>query len=188
MAKRTCVINGCDSPHLSRGWCAKHYARWSRNGDPEKVERIRGDDKLRLWSQVDRRSPDECWPWTGRIDDKGRAAWQVGATKTARPYRMAYELEVGPIPDGMTLDHLCHTNDPSCYGDSSCPHRRCCNPAHLEPVTAEENSSRRKHRSDTCKRGHTFTPENTYINTKGHRVCRICKRSSQKLWKARQSS
>ena len=139
---KPCSIDGCDNSHLSRGWCAMHYARWSRNGDPLAVQVIKGDDQLRLWSQVDRRGPDDCWPWTGRVDDKGRAAWQVGATKTARPYRMAYELEVGPIPNGLTIDHLCHTRDLTCPGGPSCLHRRCCNPSHLEPVTAEVNTSR----------------------------------------------
>lgn len=34
MAKRTCSVDGCDAPHLARGWCGKHYKRWQVHGDP----------------------------------------------------------------------------------------------------------------------------------------------------------
>lgn len=34
MSNHTCSIAGCDQPHLARGWCGTHYARWKRHGDP----------------------------------------------------------------------------------------------------------------------------------------------------------
>lgn len=54
----------------------------------------------------------------------------------------AYKNFVGPVPEGHELDHVCHTKDPSCAGGIDCPHRRCVNPAHLEPVTHAENMLR----------------------------------------------
>ena len=81
-------------------------------------------------------------------------------------HRFFYEKMVGPIPDGMQLDHLCKN-------------RACCNPAHLEVVTLVENVMRgsgitaTNKRKTHCKRGHEFTPENTYLVKKG-RFCKTC--------------
>lgn len=55
-------------------------------------------------------------------------------------HRLSYEHFVGPIPGGLVLDHVCHTDDPSCPGGLPCLHRRCVNPAHLEPVTSDEKA------------------------------------------------
>lgn len=125
----------------------------------------------RLWAKVDRRGPDECWPWTGARKSDGYGHIAVnGHHKLA--HRATYELLVGPIPDGLVIDHLCRV-----------PH--CVNPGHMEPVTLGENSRRGvgiKHAAEIrrarthCKRGHEFTPENTYINSRGCRVCRTCQR------------
>lgn len=73
--------------------------------------------------------PDECWLWPGA---KYRAGYgQIGFNGRRQPtHRVAYELHVGPIPDGLALDHICHE-------------RACFNPAHLEPVTHEQNMQNR---------------------------------------------
>ena len=88
-------------------------------------------------------TPDECWPWTGHVDK------ETGYGKTGKvgvssnwAHRLMYEQLVGPIPDGLTIDHLCHTRDLSCRSGGPCLHRRCVNPAHLEAVTQIENSRR----------------------------------------------
>ena len=70
-------------------------------------------------------APDGCWLWRGRVD-----RWGYGKDCAGLPaHRSAYRALVGEIPTGLVLDHLCHV-------------RACCNPAHLEPVTPEENQRR----------------------------------------------
>jgi hypothetical protein len=90
-------------------------------------------------------------------------------TRNPPAHRYGYEHLVGPIPEGMELDHLCHTRDPACMDWRICPHRRCVNPDHLEPVTHAENIVRgrtaavvRASRAAmaTCPQGHPLTPEN----------------------------
>ena len=83
-------------------------------------------------------------------------------------HRWAYEALVAPIPDGLTIDHLCRV-------------RHCVNPAHLEVVTLAENIRRAPHynsRKTHCKRGHEFTPTNAmvYVRKDGRtqRQCRQC--------------
>lgn len=82
----------------------------------------------RFWAKVVKTS--SCWVWVGsgggRIGEYGVFRMDSGPV---RAHRYAYELLVGPIPDGMTLDHLCRVT-------------RCVNPSHLEPVTLEENVRR----------------------------------------------
>lgn len=71
-----------------------------------------------------------CWLWTSVLGQKGYPRFRSGVTKQyVAAHRWAYEHLVGPIPDGMELDHLCRV-------------RRCVRPEHLEPVTHAENCRR----------------------------------------------
>lgn len=71
---------------------------------------------------------DTCWLWTGAFNPHGYGiARNVGGSTLV--HRISYEHNVGPIPEGLFLDHLCRV-------------RACCNPAHLEPVTDLENKVR----------------------------------------------
>jgi hypothetical protein len=105
-----------------------------------------------------------CWLWQGYVTPKGygRVKWKG---KVERVHRLVYETLVGEIPHGLVTDHLCRV-------------RRCCNPAHVEPVTIAENTRRgipgRYNAKKThCKRGHEFDAENTYLH-RGRRQCRAC--------------
>lgn len=120
----------------------------------------------RLWQRVDKTAPNGCWLWLGALNGAGYGA--VGRdNKVLRVHRVTYELLVGPIPEGLQLDHLCRN-------------RACCNPEHLEPVTNEENWRRGQHhtavmlRENKCKRDHEMTKENTYWRKNGGRLCRQC--------------
>ena len=73
--------------------------------------------------------PDECWLWPGAKDRTGYGVIGFNG-RMQKAHRVAYELHVGPIPDGLMLDHICHTRD-------------CFNPTHLEPVTNGQNGQNR---------------------------------------------
>jgi hypothetical protein len=109
-----------------------------------------------------------CQPWTGKTRhgyglDHGRPAHVV-----------AWEREVGPIPDGYVVDHECHNADGDCRGGKTCPHRACQNVDHLTLRTIGENARRGFRTRTTCQRGHLWTDENTLWRKEGRRNCRRC--------------
>lgn len=119
-----------------------------------------------FWKRIDRSDPDGCWLWIGRTKPDGyvQRRW---FGKKVYIHRTAYELEVGAIPDGLVLDHLCRV-------------RHCVNPAHLEPVTTRENIRRgvsvvaQQMSATHCKRGHALVDPNLYYFKSGGKTCREC--------------
>ena len=101
-----------------------------------------------------------CWQWTGAKNDHGYGQLRLNG-RVQYAHRVFYEDFVGPIPDGLELDHLCRNPD-------------CVNPAHLEPVTHRENM-RRAIQKSACVRGHPYN--DVYIRRdNGARMCRACAR------------
>lgn len=125
-----------------------------------------------MWSHIDV-TVDGCWLWTGArlASGYGSMRWQGKARVV---HRVMYELEIGPIPGGLQIDHLCRV-------------RPCCNPAHLEPVTHAENLRRGRGfaglnaAKDRCPAGHAYTPENTYTRPSAPttRECILCRRANR---------
>lgn len=111
--------------------------------------------------------PDGCWEWRGALRH-GYGRIRANG-KENLVHRYAYELIVGPIPDGLVIDHLCCNT-------------KCVNPAHMEPVTRRINTLRGTAppavaaRKSHCLRGHPLSGSNARINDRGHRACRECDR------------
>ncbi len=93
---------------------------------------------------VERRGDDECWPWVAGLMTIGYAAFTSDAG-TVYAHRWAYERFIGPIPEGMHVDHTCHNIDSSCPG-GYCAHRRCQNWSHFEAVPMRVNLQRGRNR------------------------------------------
>lgn len=110
-----------------------------------------------------------CWIWTACKTHDGYGRIQV-RKHALMAHRVSYEEHIGPIPEGLTLDHLCR-------------HRACINPLHSDPVTMEVNILRglgmgalnavKTH----CKRGHPLSGENLYLYSDGRRSCQVCRRA-----------
>jgi hypothetical protein len=124
----------------------------------------------RFAEKVDR--SDGCWQWTGsRLNSGYGSFFHDGSGRPA--HRVAYEIYVGSIPDGLTIDHLCRN-------------KLCVRPDHLEPVSLSTNV-RRVHGSEThCRRGHPRTPENACTRKDEIYSCRLCQRIARQAWEARQ--
>ena len=82
----------------------------------------------RFWGKVNKNAPNGCWEWTAGLFGNGYGHFWT-SVRWVGAHRWAYEALVGPIPEGLELDHLCSN-------------RKCVNPAHLEPVTHKENTLR----------------------------------------------
>jgi hypothetical protein len=131
--RRRCRVVGCERKHCANDLCAFHYRRVQRYGVPDKP--AQPDLRERLLAHIDVQEMgyvSPCWLSTYAINrHTGYTGIRLDAParKIEMTHRAAYELFVGPIPDGLHIDHLCRV-------------RHCCNPEHLEPVTMLENFKR----------------------------------------------
>lgn len=129
----------------------------------------------RLLHYLPDRPEGECWIWQGTATDRGYGVLAFDG-KQHRAHRAAYEEWVGAIPEGLTIDHV---------KARGCTSTLCCNPAHLEPVTAGENSLRGdcpralNARKEKCLRGHEFDSVRM-VDGKAYRACSKCQRIREK--------
>jgi HNH endonuclease len=118
----------------------------------------------RFWCSV--LMVENCWEWLGSLSTMGYGRFTDGGVPQ-RPHRWAYERFRGPIPKGLTIDHLCRN-------------RKCVNPDHLEVVIQAENLRRGNSppaingRKTHCKHGHALDAINTGY-TKTGRLCLACR-------------
>lgn len=94
----------------------------------------------RFWAKVGPPTASGCRPWLGVVDPTGYGQFSIGR-RSLRAHRVAYELTFGPIPAGLTIDHVCH-NGSGCTLGKRCPHRRCVEATHLEAVPPGVNTRR----------------------------------------------
>ena len=124
-------------------------------------------------------SDDGCWLWQGRLTRDGYGATGA-AGRSVLAHRLSYETFVGPIPEGLEIDHLCRV-------------RACVNPAHLEPVTHAENVRRGEYPREThrngrkvaCARGHALDGDNLVLehDARGRLIRRRCRAAPPPRWR-----
>lgn len=129
----------------------------------------------RFFAKVEK--SEGCWMWRGATTTAGYGCFKVRSYVLVMAHRWSYEYHVGPIGDGLTIDHLCRTPG-------------CVNPGHLDAVDQGENNTR-KPRKTSCPQGHPFDAANTYVHPRPHPTslragfkCRECDRIRQRARRA----
>lgn len=127
-------------------------------------------------NDVKRRSTTDengCWIWSGRQTPAGYCHAGRGYA-----HRVAYEIAKGPIPPGITVDHICYV-------------RNCVNPEHLRLLSGRENSARKYTGAthERCRNGHEYTPENTLLASGGtERRCKTCHHARRKSYRKQKAA
>lgn len=147
---------------------------WYISAQGKTVRFRRVEDRFSAKYQV---QEDGCWRWTDALRPDGYGTLMLGTDLgTMLAHRVSYLLQVGPIPAGHELDHLCRN-------------RACVNPKHLEPVLHRENGVRgqvfRDYKRKThCKRGHSVA-EHGHLRADGYYACNTCQTDNQRERRAK---
>lgn len=173
--------------------CGAHYQRKLRGTIPMDAPLFRTTEE-RFFGRVNKDGPPPtvrpdlggCWIWTspnvsGGSDPSRRYGHMTINGKGVYAHRLSYEMHNGPIPSGLTVDHLCKTT-------------LCVNPTHLEAVTLAENLKRGdgfgglNARKTHCPYGHEYAGGNLRVTRKGYRACVACARAASKryYWQRRE--
>lgn len=145
----------------------------------------------RLYADVNTLDLDSCWNWTGAKvkDGYGVVARKIKGKKyNIFVHRLSYYSQFGEIPDGMVIDHICHTAEiDSCEG--VCQHRSCVNPSHLRAVSIAENVAVQKPKVNIwksesdgqCRNGHKWEDGSFKVYKSGKRSCNTCREEYNKF-------
>jgi hypothetical protein len=126
-------------------------------------------DRFMLKFKIDAKTG--CWNWTAGIDKDGYGRFYYDERKGGRAHIFSYRHFIGPVNPALTIDHKCRN-------------RHCVNPNHLRQITGLENTmigvgpGPTNLKKTHCPKGHPYDSKNTYIDKRGFRYCRICKRNT----------
>jgi len=126
-----CSVDGCSKGTHAKGMCGAHYQRL-RLGLPivPVIRRYREGQLDRNAVFLSKVSTSlGCWEWLGRHSTEGYGVLNLGG-RQQYAHRLSYEIHVGPIRDGLMIDHKCHN-------------RGCVNPDHLQQVDNKRNHENR---------------------------------------------
>ena len=137
MTDYTCSVEGCQKKKKGRGLCSMHYRRLTIHGT---LDAPWLPEETRFLQKVDKSDEGGCWIYTGCLNHKGYGDFWYGG-RVGRAHRFAYETWVGPIPDGMVIDHF------------KCFNRACVNPEHLRAVSSKHNNHNREGANRESKTG-----------------------------------
>ncbi|MEY4958192.1 MAG: phage Wee [Gemmatimonadota bacterium] len=175
-----CVISGCTTGAklAARGLCWNHYQRLRRTGNAGPAGHVVAPD---IWLKIDRSDgPGACWPWLGGLCGSGYGHMsRPRETRQTYVHRHIYEKTHGPIPAGLTVDHVCFNT-------------LCCNPAHLRLLSLSQNIKSRNPsvaRRSRCRRPRTcphridgLLPADLVYVTPNGRRCRRCASDYHAEW------
>jgi hypothetical protein len=164
------VCSECPTRAKAHGLCDKHYRHAREAGTI--VVAPRKTEWERFWEKVE---IGDCWEWLAVRTTHGYGQFMRSGPGSRLAHRWTWETLVGPVPEGLDLDHLCRN-------------RACCNPDHLEPVTRRVNQLRgattvaAAFKATHCQHGHAWTPENSGVQDGTGRYCRPCKRERSRAY------
>lgn len=170
-----CFFPGCLKLSYCKDLCRGHYEQ-SYRGIPLKPLRFRrkiNTPPIIEYEENPCLNPKlegECHVFKGHKDKKGYGHVLLNGNSYG-VHRYVWEQQIGPIPEGMVIDHQCRNSS-------------CCNVKHLRVVTHQINSTENvvgiawqlEAAKTHCKWGHPFNEENTHITKQGKRHCRVCDR------------
>lgn len=171
MRRGACSVQNCGRPARHRTLCYRHLRDPETAASVLPYESVRHDALTYLQSRIER-TPG-CWIWRGYTDPSGYGRAVLPGGRYVMAHRLSYELLTGPIPDGLTLDHICRN-------------RGCVKPQHLTPMTRGDNSllwqleDGRYAGATHCPQGHPYNMANTYWYgpKRTKRRCRTCNRET----------
>lgn len=177
---RNCAFPGCERKHYGKGLCNAHWQQQCKGhllSPLNSTRRPNGTPPVINYHEVPCPRLDLKGPCHVFIGCKSRGYGCVSSNgKKVGVHCYIWERDVGPIPDGMEIDHQCHV-------------RGCCNVNHLRLVTRQVNSTEnvvghtwQKNIAKThCPQGHEYNQENTLVH-KQRRHCRKCSRAASRRW------
>ena len=158
-----------------------------KNSQPSSKEGLASWDLLeRMFNNVNVLDTDSCWLWDNTINREGYGITTRKIDKKVYGllvHRVSYYNTYGSIPEGMVVDHSCHSPQ-NCINGVRCQHRRCYNPHHLRLLTRAENTAvgaNPRINVGLCRNNlHAWTDENVYTYPSGKQMCMTCQKEQYK--------